>query len=57
MIDLVNKLLNVSRIELGTLKIESRETDLVALIDSAIAEQQKNIRIKKLIIEKNFDAI
>ncbi len=57
MIDLVNKLLNVSRIELGTLKIESKETDIVALMDSAISEQQKNIRTKKLIIEKNFDAI
>jgi len=57
MIDLVNKLLNVSRIELGTLKIESKETDIVALMDSAISEQQKNIRTKKLIIEKNFDSI
>lgn len=28
MIELVNKLLNVSRIELGTLKVESKETDI-----------------------------
>lgn len=57
MIDLVSKLLNVSRIELGTLKIESRETDIVGIFRDVVAEQQKNIKTKKLIIRQEFDAL
>lgn len=57
MIDLVGKLLNVSRIELGTLKIDSREADMVDIFHDVIAEQQKNIKTKKLIIREEFDKI
>lgn len=57
MIDLVSKLLNVSRIELGTLKIESRETDVVGIFRDVVAEQQKNIKTKKLIIRQEFDVL
>ena len=57
MIDLVNKLLSVSRIELGTLKIESKETDIISIAEDIISEQQKNIRTKKLVIKKHFAPI
>lgn len=56
MVDLVNKLLNITRIELGTLKIESKEVDIAALIEDVISQQQKNIQFKKLSIETYFDA-
>lgn len=55
MIELVNKLLNVSRIELGTLKLESKETDLLQISNDVLTEQKKNIQAKKLIVRKQFD--
>lgn len=55
MIELVNKLLNVSRIELGTLKLESKETDLLQISNDVLTEQKKNIKAKKLIVRKQFD--
>lgn len=55
MIELVNKLLNVSRIELGTLKVESKETDLLQISNDVLTEQKKNIKAKKLIVRKQFD--
>jgi signal transduction histidine kinase/CHASE1-domain containing sensor protein len=57
MIDLVNKLLNVSRIELGTLKIESEPTDICVIAENIICEQQKNIKAKKIIFERYFQKI
>ncbi len=55
MIELVNKILNVSRIELGTLKLESKETDLLQISNDVLTEQKKNIQAKKLIVRKQFD--
>lgn len=55
MIELVNKLLNVSRIELGTLQVESKETNFVKISQDVLAEQKKNIKSKKLIVRKQFD--
>jgi signal transduction histidine kinase/CHASE1-domain containing sensor protein len=57
MIDLVNKLLNVSRIELGTLKIESKKTDIIEIVEDIFREQGQSIRAKKLTIIKDFDTI
>lgn len=57
MIDLVNKLLNVSRIELGTLPIESRETDIISLIQDIIKEQKQVIHTKKLVLIQDFEAV
>jgi signal transduction histidine kinase/CHASE1-domain containing sensor protein len=57
MIDLVGKLLNVSRIDLGTLKIESKETDIVGIAQDVITEQQKNIRTKKILVTTHFKPI
>jgi len=55
MTDLVNALLNVSRIELGTFSIEPRPVDLVAAAKTALKEIAPVIRDKKLVIETNFD--
>lgn len=48
MISLVNALLNVSRIELGTFVIEPKPTDIVKLAQSVILEQKPQIDEKKL---------
>ncbi|MBI5456880.1 HAMP domain-containing histidine kinase [Candidatus Kaiserbacteria bacterium] len=54
MVNLVNDLLNVSRIDLGTLPIERKATDIAMLIQSVIDEQLE-IRKKKLHLETKFD--
>jgi len=48
MVDLVNSLLNVSRLELGTFMIEPKETDLVVLAQAVIKELQPTIDLKKI---------
>lgn len=57
MIDLVNKLLNVSRIELGTLPLETRETDIISLIQDIIQQQKQVIRTKKLVLTQDFETV
>lgn len=51
MIDLVNMLLNVSRIELGTFMIEPEPTDLGKLAKSVIRELKPMIKAKKLKVQ------
>ncbi|MCA9363766.1 PAS domain S-box protein [Candidatus Kaiserbacteria bacterium] len=46
MVDLVNSLLNVSRLELGTFMIEPEATDIVALAESVVDEQRPRITEK-----------
>lgn len=48
MVDLVNTLLDVSRIELGTFDGESKPTNIVALVESVLDEQKLQIDEKKL---------
>ena len=55
MIDLVNALLNVSRIELGTLAIESEPINLFEIADSVLDELSAQIKEKELQIEKSYD--
>ena len=55
MIELVSTLLNVSRIELGTFKAESKPTDICALAQRALDEQKPKIEEKGLAIVQKFD--
>ena len=48
MITLVNALLDVSRLELGTFIVEPEDTDLVALLKSIIKEMEHKIQEKKI---------
>jgi len=54
MIDLVNTLLDVSRIELGALTFEPQPTDIIALAQSAIDEQKPEIEKKRLNVVQKF---
>lgn len=55
MIELVNALLNVSRVELGVLHIEPEEVDIKELAESALDEFSLQIKNKKLKIKKNYN--
>ncbi len=54
MVDLVNALLNVSRIELGTLAVEPVSLNLSDIVDSVINELKNGIKTKQLKIIKNY---
>ncbi len=54
MVELVNALLNVSRLELGTFVVEPEPTDIVVLAKSAIDEQKNVIDQKKLKFSDHF---
>jgi signal transduction histidine kinase len=54
MVELVNTLLDVSRIELGTLIIESKPTNIIDLIESVLDEQKLQITEKKIILTSSF---
>lgn len=56
MVTIVDVLLNVSRIELGTLPVRIREVDTGALIDSVLDEQAQAIKKKGLHVEKKIAA-
>lgn len=55
MVDLVNSLLNVSRIELGTLAIDPRLIKIQNLSKSVIHELEPEITKKKLKIEEKYE--
>ncbi|MEI8060829.1 MAG: ATP-binding protein [Candidatus Berkelbacteria bacterium] len=57
MVDLVNSLLNVSRIELGTFSVEPEPTDVVEISKSVIEELTPQIKTKKLKIKENYEKI
>lgn len=54
MVDLVNTLLDVSRLELGTFIAEPKMTDIISLAQSVLAEQKSVIDKKKLLILHKF---
>lgn len=56
MIDLVDDLLNSSRIDMGMLKVESKKTDLGHILDSVLVEIDPLVREKNIQIEKNIPA-
>jgi len=54
MIDLVDTLLNVSRLELGKLTIEKKETNVPEAVESILTELSSQITKKNIVIEKSF---
>lgn len=54
MVDLVNTLLDVSRIELGTFIMESKPIDIVKLAQSVIEEHKLQIREKRIRFSNSF---
>ncbi|MBP6866098.1 MAG: PAS domain S-box protein [Candidatus Pacebacteria bacterium] len=54
MIDLVNDLLNVSRLELGTFSVNPEKVDIVSAAFLAIDEQKQEIKKKKIKMETDF---
>ena len=54
MVDLVNALLNVSRMELGTFTVEPEPLNILTLARSVVAEFKHQIDQKKLKIYKNY---
>ncbi len=54
MVDLVNTLLDVSRIELGTFILESMPTDIVKLAQGVVDEHKLQIRAKKIRFVPSF---
>lgn len=62
MIDMINTLLNVSRIELGAFTIEASEKDVCAIMQSIFSElkliiNNKHIKLKTIFPEKNIKLI
>jgi len=55
MIDLVNALLNVSRIEMGTFAIEPKEADIIKIAKEAIGEISQEIKQKNLKFSEKYD--
>jgi len=53
MVELVNALLNVSRIELGTFVIEPEPTNIVEIADSVIAELKPSIAKQGIVFERS----
>lgn len=56
MVELVNALLNVSRIEMGTFAVDPEPTDFIELCDSVIKELKPMVKEKKLAIDTDYDA-
>lgn len=56
MIELVNALLNVSRIELGTFNVKPEQTDIKAITDDILKELNSQIKQKELLIAKDYGA-
>ncbi|MFS8130465.1 MAG: ATP-binding protein [Candidatus Dojkabacteria bacterium] len=57
MVDLVNSLLNVSRIDVGTFAIEPKPTDIVDVSKSLVKEMAVTVKAKELNIIEKYDKI
>ena len=55
MVELVNSLLNVSRIDLGAFAVEPAPTDFSAVADEVLTELKPQIGLKKLRLDKEYD--
>ncbi len=54
MVDLVDTLLNVSRIEMGTLKLDVERIKITTIIESIVQELSSTIKGKQIKLEENF---
>ncbi|MCL4406208.1 MAG: ATP-binding protein [Patescibacteria group bacterium] len=57
MIDLVNALLNVSKIDLGTFPIEPEAVDVAAISDSVIGELEPQMRERHIVVDKKYGSM
>lgn len=57
MIDLVDTLLSVSRVEIGSLKIELKQTDVEDLCESVLDELSPQINKKKIKVDKKYNGL
>ncbi len=55
MVELVNSLLNVSRIDLGAFAVEPSLTNFSAVADEVLIELKPQIELKKLRLDKEYD--
>ena len=55
MIELVNALLNVSRIELGTFAVEPEKVDITKISDEVVKEMKPQIKNKKINLDVYYD--
>ncbi|OHB08297.1 MAG: hypothetical protein A3I19_01610 [Candidatus Zambryskibacteria bacterium RIFCSPLOWO2_02_FULL_38_13] len=55
MIDLIDALLNVSRVEIGSIKAESKSTNVIEITESVLVELSSQIEEKKLSINKQYN--
>ena len=55
MVTLINALLNVSRIEMGTLSIDPAPTDIIETCKNNIEELKHQIKKKKIKLITHFD--
>jgi len=55
MVDLINSLLNVSRLELGTFSVDPEDTDVVALAQSVLNEQAPQVKERDIQLSATLD--
>ncbi|MBA4319226.1 MAG: hypothetical protein C0412_12565 [Flavobacterium sp.] len=55
MVDLVNALLNISRLELGTFMVEPEPINTAELARNVVAEQQQQIKIKEINLSQKYE--
>jgi PAS domain S-box-containing protein len=54
MVDLVNSLLNVSKIDLGTFPVESESVDVAAVSDSVLGEFEIQMKARRIAVDKSY---
>jgi PAS domain S-box-containing protein len=57
MVDLVNALLNVSRVDLGTFEVEPEPVDVVSISKDVIAEMKKMVAERNIDVIENYDEV
>ncbi len=57
LIELVNALLDVSRVDMGTFAIEPRPVDLIKIADDVLRDFLPQIKEKNLVFEKKYDKL